>query len=132
MMDLMRKALVVLIALAVASAAAPAFAQDAPAVRQVNVTLLPVSLQRIQRAIQQSSSTDTHEGLRIVYQVDVYGRAPALELFTKGDDVVNGPVPNSAPTHKQMMDQWTPQEFKAPVADFSALMRWLADKANKK
>jgi hypothetical protein len=132
-MKLMRKALVASIALAAASAAgAPAFAQDAPTAGHVNVSLLPVSLHRIQRAIHQSSSTDTHEGLRILYQVDVYGRAPVLEFFTKGDDVVNGPVPNSAPTHKQMLEMMTPQEYRAPVADFSALMRWLADKGNKK
>jgi hypothetical protein len=26
----------------------------------------------------------------------------------------------------------TPQEFRAPVADFGALMRWFSDKANSK
>ena len=116
-----------------ASAPAPAFAQDASAGRQeVNVKLLPISLHRIHRELQQSSSTETREGLRLRYQIDVYGRAPAIEFFTRADNLANGPVPYGAPTHKQMLEMMTPQEFRAPVMDFTAFMRWLADKANKK
>ena len=116
-----------------ASAAAPAFAQDASAGRQeVNVKLLPISLHRIQRELQQSSSTESREGLRLRYQIDVYGRAPAIEFFTKADNLTNGPVPYGGPTHKEMLYMMTPQEFRAPVMDFTSFMRWLADRANKK
>ena len=130
----MMRALVAITALAMASATpVPAFAQDGSTTgRQVNVNLLPVNLQRIQKAIQQSSSSESREGLRIRYQVDVFGRAPVLEFFTNQDDLVNGPVPRSAPTHNDMLYQMTPQEFRAPAADFTTLMRWLANKANKK
>jgi len=100
--------------------------------QQVDVKLLPISLHRIQRELRQSASTESHEGLRIRYQVDVYGRAPAIDLFTKGEDLVNGGVPRSAPTHKEMLQMMTPPEFRAPAADFSGFMRWLAEKANKK
>jgi hypothetical protein len=30
-----------------------------------------------------------------------------------------------------MMQVMTPQEFRAPVADFSGIARWLANKAKK-
>ena len=130
-MQLMRTALAAIIVLGMTGASASsAFAQNASA-RQVNVKLLPISLHRIQRELQQSTSTENHHGLLIRYQVDVYGRAPALELFTRGEDLVNGPVPQSAPTHKEMLEMMTPQEFRAPAADFSAFMRWLADKTKK-
>jgi hypothetical protein len=119
----MRTALAALTVLGLASVAS---AQD------VNVKLLPISLHRIQRELRQSASSENHEGLRIRYQVDVYGRAPALELFTREDNLKNGPVPYGAPTHKEMLQMMTPQEFRAPAADFSSFMRWLADKANKK
>jgi hypothetical protein len=31
-----------------------------------------------------------------------------------------------------MIDQVTPQEYRAPAADFSALARWFADKSKNK
>jgi hypothetical protein len=99
---------------------------------QVDVKLLPISLHRIQRELQQSTSSESHEGLRLRYQIDVYGRAPAIELFTKADNLRNGPVPYGAPTHKEMLNMMPPQEFRAPVMDFTSFMRWLADKTNKK
>jgi hypothetical protein len=131
----MRKTLITLMAVLTASiVSVPAFAQQSsPPQPAVNVQRLPLDMQRIQRAIQQSSSSpDTHQGLRFLYQVDVYGRAPALELFTDADDLANGPVPRSAPTHKDMLEQMTPQEFRSPPADLTTIFRWLADKASRK
>ena len=100
--------------------------------QQVDVKLLPISLHRIQRELQTSTETQSHEGLRLRYQIDVYGRSPAIELFTKADNLRSGPVPNGAPTHKEMLNQMTPQELRAPVMDFTSFMRCLADKTNKK
>ena len=99
---------------------------------QVDVKLLPISLHRIQRELQSSTETQSHEGLRLRYQIDVYGRSPAIELFTKADNLRNGPVPYGGPTHKEMLNMMTPQEFRTPVMDFTSFMRWLADRANKK
>ena len=132
-MQLKQAAFAAVTVLAIASSVAlPVFAQDAPASGEVNVKLLPISLHRIQRELQQSASTESHECLRLRYQIDVYGRAPAIELFTEADNLRNGPVPYGAPTHRQMLEMMTPQEFRAPVADFSTFMRWLADRAAKK
>ena len=113
-------------ALTVVGLATSAIAQE------IDVKLLPVSLHRITRELRQSTETSSHEGLRLKYQIDVYGRAPAIELFTKADNLRSGPVPYGGPTHQEMLYMMTPQEFRAPVADFSTFMRWLADKANKK
>jgi hypothetical protein len=132
-MKLNRTALAALIGLAVTlPPTGPVLAQDAAAPRQVDVKLLPISLHRIQRELRQSSETESREGLRLRYQIDVYGRAPAIELFTREDNLRNGPVPYGAPTHQQMLEMMTPQEFRAPVADFTTFMRWLADRAAKR
>jgi len=118
-----RTTVTALIGLAIATSAAA---------QGVDVKLLPISLHRIQRELRQSAETESRDGLLLRYQVDVYGRAPAIELFTKDDNLRNGPVPYGGPTHKQMLEMMTPQEYRAPVADFSAFMRWLASRASKK
>jgi hypothetical protein len=95
----------------------------------VDVNRLPLDLQRIQRALRQSSSVrEQRDGLNLFYQVDVFGLAPALRLFTPTDNLTNGPVPYGAPTHRDMIEHVTPQEYRAPAADFSALFKWLKDK----
>ena len=70
--------------------------------------------------------------MKIRYTVDVYGEAPRIDFFTKDDNLQTGPVPYGAPTHREIVNQATPIEFRAPVMDFSALLRWLSDKADKK
>jgi hypothetical protein len=98
----------------------------------VDVGKLPVNLDRIQRQLQQATVREERDGLKLRYVVDVYGRAPQIELFTKQDNLESGPVPYGAPTHRQMIEAVTPQEYRAPAADFSSLFRWLADKAKDK
>jgi hypothetical protein len=98
----------------------------------VDVSRLPLDLQRIQRQLRQSASREQRDGLNLRYSIDVYGKAPRIDLLTPGESLRYGPVPNTAPTHSDMMQFWTPQEFRAPVMDFAAFMRWLSDKANKK
>ena len=132
-MHLRGTALVALLVLGLAPAAsAPVFAQDAAADGPVvDVRRLPINLQRIQRELQQSAERQDQQGLVIRYQVDVYGRSPEIVWFTKEDNLKNGPVPYGAPTHKEMIEAITPIEYRAPVADFTAIMRWLAEKAKK-
>ena len=98
----------------------------------VDVSRLPIDLANITRQLRQTQSTESHTGLHIRYTIDVYGTAPRIELFTKGDNLASGPVPYGAPTHREMINQVTPIEFRAPIMDFSALLRWLADRGNKK
>ena len=131
-MHLKRASLVALLITGVAHAAA---AQQSPAGGSrpaVDVSRLPIDLANITRQLRQTQSTESRTGLNIRYRIDVYGTAPRIELFTKGDNLSSGPVPYGAPTHRDMINQVTPQEFRAPIADFSALLRWLADRGNKK
>jgi len=120
-----------IVGLLIIGAAQAAAAQQAP-VDVVDVSRLPLDLSKITRALRQTSSTESRNGLHIRYTIDVYGTAPRIELFTKEDNLASGPVPYGAPTHRDMINQVTPIEFRAPIMDFSALLRWLTDKANKK
>ena len=96
---------------------------DAPAPETaVDATKLGVSLDRIQKGLRVTPSIDTQSGtaLRLNFQVQVYGTAPRLEFF-KDFDPVNGPDRYGAPSHRQMLDYWTPEEFKSPVMPISAI-----------
>ena len=97
----------------------------------VDVSRLPINLERIQRALRQSSEREEREGLNIRYIIDVYGQAPPIVIFGPQFDLLYGPVPNSAPTHREMIEHVTPREYRAPAADFSALLRWLAERSKK-
>ena len=97
----------------------------------IDVSRLPINLERIQRELRESSEREEHQGLNIRYMIDVYGQAPPIVLIDPTFDFLHGPVPNSAPTHKEMIQHVTPIEYRAPAADFSALLRWLAER-NKK
>jgi hypothetical protein len=118
--------------IATAALVSSLLAYSASAQDTVDVGKLPVNLDRIQRQLQQATVREERDGLKLRYVVDVYGRAPQIELFTKQDNLESGPVPYGAPTHRQMIEAVTPQEYRAPAADFSSLFRWLADKAKDK
>jgi hypothetical protein len=97
----------------------------------IDVSRLPIDLVRIQRELRQSSEREERQGLNIRYVIDVYGQAPPIVLIDPTFDFVHGPVPNSAPTHREMIEHVTPIEYRAPPADLSALLRWLADRSKK-
>jgi hypothetical protein len=97
----------------------------------VDVSRLPINLERIQRELRQSSIKEESNGLNIRYIIDVYGQAPPIVIFGPQFDLLYGPVPNSAPTHKEMIEHVTPREYRAPAADFGALLRWLAERSKK-
>ena len=124
-MNLMR---VALIGLLVFGAAHTAAAQQTT----VDVKRLPIDLTRVTNQLRQSAASESHNGLHIRYTVDVYGQAPRIDLFTKQDNLATGPVPYGAPSHRDMLEHVTPQEYRAPMMDFSNLLRWLTDRANKK
>jgi hypothetical protein len=116
-----------LIGLLLSGAADAAFAQQT----SVDVKRLPIDLTKVTRELRQSAATESHNGLHIRYTVDVYGQAPRIELFTKQDNLGSGPVPYGAPSHQEMINHVTPQEYRAPYADIGSLIRWLNDKAKK-
>jgi|SoiMethySBSTD1v2_1073268.scaffolds.fasta_scaffold00492_8 hypothetical protein len=97
----------------------------------VDVSRLPINLERIQRQLRQSTVRDESEGLRLRYVVDVFGQAPRIELFGNRDFSLTGPAPYGGPTHNDILQVITPQEFSAPAANFGNLFRWLSDKAKK-
>ena len=112
----------------------PAAAQDNAAKdSNVDVGKLPVNLSRIQKQLQQSNVREERDGLNLRYFVPVYGQAPRIDIFPNREPgLFTGPPPYGAPTHRQMIDQVTPQEYRAPAADFSSLFRWFADKSKDK
>jgi len=133
-MHLKRASLIGLLIIGVAHAAAAeqTSADGSRLPISIDVSRLPIDLAKITRELRQTQSTESRDGLHIRYTIDVYGAAPRIEFFTKTDNLQTGPVPYGAPTHREMINQVTPQEFRAPIADFSALLRWLADRGNKK
>jgi len=114
---------------------APAWAQDtqpappAEAEPAIDVTKLGVSLDRIQRGLRvtETREKDREAGnaLRLEFQVQVYGMAPKIEVL-KDVDLFNGPVPGSAPTHRQFIEHVTPQIYRTPGLPVSALAFWAA------
>jgi len=90
-----------------------------------------LNLARIQRGLQKSAERQDYDGLNLRYYVNVYAPAPPIKLFTPLDNLLYGPAPYGAPTHRDMMNLMTPQEFSAPAADFSGLARWLTNKGKK-
>ena len=118
---------IALVALLSSTLALPAAAQSS-----VDVGKLPIDLERIQRQLRQGAVREERDGLNLRYVVDVYGQAPRIELFAPAPNVMTGPSPYGAPTHRQMIEMVTPQEHRAPAADFGSLFRWLSDKAKDK
>jgi hypothetical protein len=90
-----------------------------------------LNLARIQRGLQRSAERQDYDGLNLRYYVNVYAPAPSIQLFTKQDNLAFGPAPYGGPTHREIMDLITPQEHRAPAADFSGIARWLANRAKK-
>ncbi len=120
----------------VLSLSSPAWAQDAEpgspsqADSQIDATKLGVSLERIRRGLRVTESREKQQqqagaALRLEFQVQVYGMAPKIEVL-KGVDLFNGPVPGSAPTHRQFIDFVTPQIYRTPAMPLSALAGWAA------
>ena len=92
---------------------------------------LPISITRIrQKLVQLPRSTEATHGLKLEYYIEVIGKAPQVDFFTNFD-VNSGPAPFSPPTHQDFLNVVTPQGFRTPPVDFSALMAWLAQRFGK-
>ncbi|MEP7116255.1 MAG: hypothetical protein ABI880_01645 [Acidobacteriota bacterium] len=133
----MRRLLAAVLALAVAAVPLPALAQpqaDGPdQVAAINPEALGVSTARIKRRLAADSQARSQGAspLKLEYHVDVFGTAPLLRFFA-GQDLVYGAVPGSAPTHRDMLDMFTPQAFKSPRVDFLGLALGAASQGAKK
>ncbi len=93
-------------------------------------TRFGVSLERIQRGLRLTETRERQKqagtAMRLEYQVQVYGLAPKIEVL-KGVDLFNGPVPGTAPSHRQFIDYVTPQIYRTPGLPLSASLFWLAN-----
>jgi hypothetical protein len=89
---------------------------------------LGVSLARIRRELAQAEAEEsTRDGqLRLQFVVEVYGQAPKIDLLR--DFPLSGPVPYGGPTHQEVLDVLTPEEFRSPMIPFSAIAVWAAHK----
>jgi hypothetical protein len=124
--------------------AAPAWAQDRqpakPASAEtpaIDATKLGVSLSRIQKGLRTAETRQktNPEGLRLEFNVQVFGIAPRIDVIPDGEDLVFGPVPGTAPSHPQFLEFVTPAIYRQPVmpiSTFAALAaKWMADKSKK-
>jgi hypothetical protein len=102
---------------------------------RIDVDKLPIDIDRITEALQETTFREERDGLRLRYFLNISAQAPPLNIVINPDGKDSwlvGPVPHTAPTHKEFMDFVTPQEFRTPAIDLTALQQWIADKSSKK
>jgi hypothetical protein len=133
-----------LLILVLGGLAAPAWAQaqqtaqadpaEAPA---IDARKLGVSLERIQKGLRTAEAQEkqSKDGLRLEFNVQVFGTAPRIDVIPDGVDLRYGPVPGTAPSHSQFLEFVTPQIYRTPAMPVSALAvwaaQWLAEKSKK-
>ena len=108
--------------------AAPSAQEQQPA---VDINRLPIDVGRIQRELRLSTERNENEGLQLRYFVDVYGQAPPIVIFGPEDNLVEGPVPYGAPTHREMIQQNTPIDYRPIPWDLNSAFRWLSERLKK-
>jgi hypothetical protein len=98
---------------------------------------LPVSLERIQRALARPPAITLRTG-RGVFRVEVLGRRLTIEDIL-GPDYLKGPAPAGGMTHQEFLDMVTPKNFQGyaafnnrealAVAASSFALKWALQKA---
>jgi hypothetical protein len=99
---------------------------------------LPVSLDRIQRALAKMPVLKFDQEQKPVFRVQVFGEKPTIEEIL-GEDFGKGPVPYGGMTHQEFLDMVTPKDVQgyaafsnkegATVAATSFLLQWTLQKA---
>lgn len=133
----------VIVATFLAALATPAWAQEqqparpAPDAATIDATKLGVSLSRIQKGLRTAEAREksNQDGLRLEFNVQVFGTAPRIDVIPEDTDLVFGEVPGTAPTHRQFIEHVTPQIYRTPTMPISAFAamaaQWLANKSKK-
>jgi hypothetical protein len=105
-------------ALLVALIAIPAgaFAQQGQA---VDPSKMGIDLSRIKRELAEPETESDNDPLRLKFRVEVVGTAPRID-FLEGFNV-EGPIPYGPPTHQEVLDQLTPQEYRSPTVPIFGL-----------
>ena len=98
---------------------------------------LPVSLDRIQRALAQPPAIKPRSD-RLVFRVEVFAKKPTIEDIL-GPDYLIGPVPYGGMTHGEFLNMVTPAEYRGysvftnkegiTVAATSFALQWALMKA---
>ena len=102
----------------------------------IDPTKLGISLERIQKGLRIAEAREQRkeDGLRLEYNVQVFGAAPRIDVLS-GFDLFNGQVPGSAPTHREFIEYVTPQIYRTPtmpVSAFAAMAaKWIYDKSKR-
>lgn len=95
----------------------------------IDASKMGVSLDRIRRQlVTESREMISADGLKLDVRVDVFGQAPSLDFIPEGFNLTFGPVPNSAPTHREHIEFVTPQQFRSPAFPVYGLAVWAAQK----
>jgi hypothetical protein len=102
---------------------------------------LPVSLDRIQRALAKTPRLQFDEQDRPVFRVQVFGEKPTIDDIL-GPDWAKGPVKHGSMTHQEFLNMVTPKDVQgyaafsnqegATVATTSFLLQWTLQKALQK
>ena len=113
-------------------------AQTAP---KVDPAALPVSLDRIQRALENTPMLRLDQNDKLIFRVQVFGRQPTIDDIL-GPDWAIGPVKFGGMTHQEFLNMVTPNDFKGyagftneegmAVAATSFLLQWTLQKAIRK
>ena len=99
-------------------------AQESSETPRLNAEELPVSLERIKRQLDRLPVGDWERNLlRLSYYVEVYGRAPRINVI-QNFDIHNGPVPYGAPSHAKMIAVTMSRELRTPAATSFPVIGW--------
>ena len=107
-------------------AESPVIAQENTGQQPPPSAKLTINLERVKQRLAKLPTNNERQPL-IRFYVEVYGRAPQINPL-RGFDLNAGPVNHGAPTHADMMRQWTPQQFRAPAADLGSLLNWISNR----
>ena len=120
-----------------ASAQAPREQPAPPAQANGESVNLPVSLDRIQKALSKPPAIKPRTD-RVVFRVEVFAKKPTVEDIL-GPDYLKGPVPYGGMTHQEFLNMVTPNEYKGysiftnkeglTVAATSLALQWALMKA---
>lgn len=107
-----------------APAAARESGAEAPAAA-AEASALPVSLERIKRrmAAVREAGDGRRKLLNLNYYVDVYARAPSIELF-RDFDPDGETVSYGSPTHLEMLEAVTPREWRPRAVSTGNVFGW--------
>jgi len=99
---------------------------QAPGEPQIDPSKLGVSMSRIQRGLRVSESREQASGspLKLEYQIQVFGTAPRIDVLGDFDIGSQAPLSYGAPTHRDFVNQWTPQAYRSPPVPLSSLASW--------